>query len=290
MRQEAGLIKGPKLAAQDGVALASEHLELGWEVEEQRIGYPRASSLYGACIRQHVLGTIHNKTKKEWEAARDRLLYGIGIAVQEWIQNRHDVLGDRRRGWWKCLACRRILYFGGPPKRRCQYCGAHPEAIAYHEHFMKLKAPWLVTGHPDMFLEKDPAVFRLLEIKTIKDDEFDKLKAPLIQHDWQIQTYMWGCELDEHLPVKTDSSIGYVMYVSKRYQTKELPYKMFTVQRSEALVQRIKEKVSMYTDGVRDFPENVPPPHDGCIRGGMDNYQAKSCPCRVECIAVGIGG
>ena len=286
MRRKAGLIPASTqlYVPEDGAALAAEHLQLKVDVDEQRIGFPRASSLHSACMRMHVIGSHLNLTKKNFESVKEKLLFGIGVAVQEWIQNRPDVLGDRRRGWWRCLACRHVLYFGGPPKTKCPKCGAYPEAIVYHEHAMRCPGGRKVTGHPDMFLEKIEGVFRIIEIKTIKDSEFDKLQAPLVQHDWQIQTYMWGSEFDEKLPVKTDPEIGYVLYVSKRYRTQELPYKMFTVRRNDALVLRIKQKVSAYEEGVEHYPDRLPEPQEACIRGGMDNYAVKSCPCKTVCL------
>ncbi len=284
MRQQAGLIKPKLYVPEDGAALAAEHLELKVNVDEVRIGFPRASSLHVACMRMHVLGTMLDKVQKQFESVKDKLLFGIGNAVQEWIQNSDAILGERRRGWWRCLACRNVLYFGGPPKVKCSKCGAYPEAIVYHEHYMKCPGGLKVTGHPDMFLEKDSDIFSLLEIKTIKDSEFDKLVAPLVQHDWQLQTYMMGCDKDERLPVKTDPNVGYLLYVSKRYRTQELPYKMFTVRRNDALLLRIRTKLNEYAEGIENFPEKLPAPQDACLRGGMDNYALKSCPCKKECL------
>jgi len=284
-RRNAGLVPvQQEYTPKDGTALAAEHLELRVDVEEQKIWYPRASSLHDACMRMHVIGAQNDVTMKGFASVRVKLLFGIGRAVQEWIQNTPHVLGDRRRGWWRCLACNRVVYFGGPPRKPCSNCKARPEAIVYHEHAMKLPAPWMMTGHPDMFLEKDTNVYRVLEIKTIKGEEFDKLKGPLAQHDWQIQSYMWGCELDTKLPVPIDSSVGYVMYVSKKYSTKELPFKMFTVQRNEALLGRIKDKVMAFTDGYLNYPNRMPEPLEECRHANWSNWRAKDCPTGKMCI------
>lgn len=285
LRTKAGMVKPKEFMPTDPGALAAEHLNMSWEVEEAPIGYPRASGLMDACMRFHVIGLHTDKKVRQYNSVRVKLLFGIGFAVQEWIQNTPHVLGDNRRGWWRCTACNKVVYFGAPPKKRCQFCDARPEAIRYHEHFMKLPAPWMVTGHPDMWIEPAPHVFQILEIKTMKDDDFDKLKAPLIQHDWQIQLYMWGCELDERLPVKTDPMVGHVMYVSKRFSTKELPYKMFTVHRNDALLQRAKAKLMEFSDGYLNYPDQLPPPHPECLRGSMASYRPKNCVCKKECFA-----
>jgi hypothetical protein len=284
-RIKAGLVKPREFMPTDPGAMAAEHLDMSWGVEEAPVGYPRASGLQNACMRFHVIGARTDKKVKQFNSLRDKLCFGIGRSVQEWIQNTPDVLGDKRRGWWRCVACNKVLYFGAPPKKPCKYCGARAEAILYHEHYMKLPEPWMITGHPDMWLEPNPGIFQILEIKTIKDEEFDKIKAPLVQHDWQLQSYMWGCELDDRLPITTDPTIGFVMYVSKRYSTKELPYKMFTVHRNDSLVMRIKNKVMAFSDGYLHYPEKLPPPHDECLRGSMSSYRAKTCVCKTECFA-----
>jgi hypothetical protein len=284
-RKEAGLLK-PDVQVQqpmEGAALAASHIELGWEVEEKILAWPRASSLYSECMRRLVIGSTLGRTRQEHLSVKDRMMFGIGNALHYWLQNTGDILGDRRRGWWKCTACRNVLYFGGPPKTKCTKCGAYPEAIIYFEHPMRLTEPYKVTGHPDMFLEPEPNIFRVTEIKSLGGEDFDKLNAPLVEHENQLQTYMWGLPQDDRFPIVIDDSLGYMFYICKRHRVKDLPMKMFPVPRNDAMILRIKAKLELYKKGMEDYPNDLPPVAEACLRGGRNNYQARTCVVREEC-------
>lgn len=88
----------------DGSQIASTVVKLAPDVETNDIRWPRASSLYSACMRMYVLGTKHMLKDKSWIGITMRVTYGIGKALHWWIQNTGDVLGNRRRGWFRCLA------------------------------------------------------------------------------------------------------------------------------------------------------------------------------------------
>jgi len=268
----------------DGSAIAAENIKLVADLEEQNIKYPRASSIASACMRLHVLGTIYAKQTKQWTGVSSRITFGIGNAIHWWIQNTPDVLGDKRRGWWRCQACNRVLGFSAPPKKKCKFCGARPEAIIYHEHYMKVQNGLFLTGHPDMFIEKN-SMFRITEIKSITGEIFPKLVAPLADHEYQLQSYMWGCQQEgAGPPVLVDSEVGYIIYVSKKQETKQLPIKMFLVRRDKSKIKRIREKLKLYADGVANFPELLPNPVDECVRGEFKCYRARTCPALGECV------
>lgn len=276
----------------DPTMVATENVTFTAVKEKSTFGKPRASGLYAACIRQHIIGTLDHLEQVRWSAFSNQITYGIGSAVHYWMQNTPDIFGDRRRGWWKCLACGKIGYFGAPPKKkyRCRFCGARSEAFVYYEHPLNLSGEYPVTGHPDMFLEKLLGVFRVLEIKTMNLKDFQKLIAPLIDHSWQIHTYVWACgQKEAKLPVKIDQDLAYIAYVAKQ-QSKEFPIKIFPVRIESALIDRIKVKLSSYRIGLRDFPKGLPEAHVECSRGLFDNYRAKSCPCRKKCIVLDKGG
>ena len=270
-----GLTEGDK--SNDPAVVASANIELAAEKETGAIGAPRASSLYGACMRMHVLGTKFNRTKTQWSSFRGKLTFGIGNALHFWMQNEPDLFGDRRRGWWRCAGCNRIRYFGAPPKTKCEFCGARKEATFYQEHFMELRDPFMVTGHQDLFLEKRKGVFRVIEAKTMAGHLFEKLKAPMAQDEWQLQTYMWGSQLDKKLPVEIDHDVGYLCYIAKQEFAKMLPVKMFPIEKNQYTLNLIKGKLKQYKDGMKHFPEKLPPKSQTCIRN-PSGYAARQCP------------
>ena len=268
----------------DPQALASAFVELHAEREEKEIGVPRASSLYDACMRKHVIGTLFHFYEKTFTSIRGNLLFGIGNAVHYWLQNNGAVFGDRRYGWWKCLACGSVRYFGGPPKKPCEQCKASVDATVYAEHALKITKPLTVTGHPDMFFKSEQDRLRVAELKTMEGDAFDKLVAPLIGHVWQIQTYMWACSIDKTLPVEIDKNVGYIFYVTKRGRKNEFPLKCFPVIWDGRLLHRIKDKLESYKLGLTKYPKNLPPPVSECVDKGFTSYQAKNCIALQECM------
>lgn len=269
----------------DFQALAATFSNFKSEKEIRLVHSPRASSVYEDCMRKLVIGVSLKLKEPKWQGIRDRLTFGIGNAVHDWLQNSPSIFGDRRYGWWKCLACGQVRYFGSPPKKDCS-CGARPEASIYHEHSFEITHPVTVSGHPDMFFKPSWAKkLRITELKTLAGDEFDKLPSPFIGHEWQTHVYMWGCQNDPSLPVQVDEEVSYIVYVTKRNRPGDFPMKVFPVVRNELIIKRIKEKLMQYQTGMKSFPKNLPPPAEECVRGSYSNYKAKWCVSREECMS-----
>jgi len=270
----------------DPNALAAEFVKLTIESEESPIGRPRGSSLYDACMRMHVIGTKEKVRKVQWDGTRDRLIFGIGNALHYWVQNTGDVLGDKRVGWWRCEACGSTMYFGEPPKRKCTRCGARKEAIRYHEHTIDMRRPWPVTGHPDMFVIRSTGnvkLLRVVEVKTIDGDSYESLVAPLIAHQWQLQTYMWACSIDQTIPMQVDSAVGYLLYISKKTREKQLPFKVYPVVKDPLMLTRIQAKLTQYSYGMKGYPNSIPKVLADCERSDFAGSRAKFCPVLQHC-------
>lgn len=267
----------------DPAVLTAELVELSTDTEVQQIGRPRASSLYDACMRMHVIGTKEIIEMKQYVSLKQRLTYGIGNAVHWWVQNKPFLFGDRRRGWWKCRACGTIIYFGPPPHMTCPYCGAKSEAIVYKEHAISLWGDYPVTGHIDLFFERVSDVLTVAEIKTIDKDWFKELVAPLIEHEWQLNTYLWTCPQDGKLPQNIYPKKGYLIYISKGFHRDQMPVKVFPVKASSKIIGRIKKKLAAYKKGMDDYPASLPAPLDECVASSFGKYRAKTCPALKIC-------
>ena len=270
----------------DPSLLAVERLNIAPQTETQFISPPRASGLHNACMRQLVLGVQNKIRKKDFLSNGDLVTYGIGRAMHTWVQNSNDVLGKRRRGYWRCLACGAIRQFGAPPTTKCPKCGANPEASLYHEFFGKITKPFYIQGHPDMFLEVAPGIIRVVEIKSMAGAQFDTLRSPLAQHEWQVLSYLLVLQYDRKLPVKVDSKLGYVLYISKKQAGKgKLPYKMFAVKRNPATMAVVKGKLLEYKTGIEGGP--LPKVKNSCFKSNFSNYESKFCPVRKLCLEAG---
>ena len=248
------------------------------------IKYPRASSIYDSCIRMHSIGTLHGIEKTERVHLSRRLTFDIGNSIHYWLQNSHVYLGDQRRGIWECQGCKHKTFFGKPPRQDCPVCNAKLDAFIYSEIDLELGKPYYVTGHPDMFLESkgNPGVIRIAEFKTINGDKFSTLKAPLINHIWQLQCYMWMVqENDQLIPATVDGQYGYIIYISKSEKYGELPFKTFFVKRDRAIIQKIKDKLILYSKAIAGGA--LPPVLEKCKKSDWSDYVAKSCACKELC-------
>lgn len=271
-------------------AVTAENINITARKEMQTVGSPRASSLYKECVRLNVIGTKLGRKKTSWVSVQSKVTFGLGNALHSYIQNSPEVFGDKRVGYWKCIACNTILYFGQPPKGKCTNCGAHKSALIYEEFILKVDSPVMVSGHPDLFLDHPDGLIRVLEIKTIKKDSFLELRYPLVEHVWQILTYMRLCNRCKNpTPRKVNEHIGYVLYVCKEHTSnKILPYKMFPVVYDEATFKLIVNRLVSYKDGILNYPNKLPECHSDCMSKDKTKfndwgYRHKACPVATEC-------
>lgn len=290
IRQTGGEVETINTSAGDDIkdpgALAFFHTEAKFSRGDgQRVLWPRASSLYDACLRMHVIACKSNQHYHSVEdtSPNTAITFGFGNAVHYMIQNTPNFFGDRRVGLWKCSACQNVLYFGRPPKNKCNKCGAHPNAIMYHEFGFQPRNPLYCTGHTDMFLHVDAPKARPLEIKTIKDEAFDDLVAPLASHEFQIQTYFVLGEKDPFLMNHVDNQKGYILYVGKKIRKDSMPYKMFHITRTKSSSKSVTDRLDIFKKGYDQFPNNLPEPVNACSNSGFTSWKAKRCPCLGEC-------
>lgn len=268
----------------DPQAVALEVLNTQTIKEEIPIDPPRASGLYEACMRKHILGTKLKAIETRWTSFGSRVTFGIGNALHTWAQNTTEIFGNKRRGFWECLACRKTDFkaFGARPKIRCN-CGAKLSAYIYREFGGHIKNPVEFTMHVDMFIEVNNFL-RIVEIKTIKGEEFDRLICPLAQHEYQVSVYVLGASMfKKKLFPNFDSKVAYILYISKGHKQKEIPMKMFPVKISRETLGVIVDKLKIYKEGLKKYPKELPACNEKCRAPVFDSYIAKSCPLLNTC-------
>ena len=262
----------PELITRDFISVKSK-------LQTKRLPrYPRASSLYKECMRKLVLLNKCKIEEQEYVKFSNTVVFDIGNSVHFWAQNTKAFISDDLKcGFWKCRACGYTTVFTKVVKTNCPVCGAICKAFEYTEYSLKMEAPLFVTGHPDMFVEKPTGNFRVLELKTIDSVAFDKLKAPLIEHLWQVQTYMWGLGKDKLADeVNFDAKYSYIMYISKGLKMKSSPVKTFLVTKDKVILRDILNKLMDFKKGYKN--NILPAPYHSCIDSGFSTYAAKNCP------------
>lgn len=264
----------------DTAALASHFSNFASQEEERLIGKPRASGLYSACIRKHVLGTLFNRKEKSYVSFKDKILFGYGNAIHYWLQNTPDIFGDRRLGWWECSACKKTVKFGRFPERETCKCGAHRDAFVYREHVLQEE---FFSGHPDMFLDCGDGIARVAEFKSINGSDFENLTVPLINNVWQLSSYMDRCSRDKSLPIRIDGSKGYLFYITKRLKKEVFPLKGFVVKRDPDLLSRINQKIDQYAKAIKSRSLDQLPELDMACQRNPQSYQARNCAVQYEC-------
>jgi len=270
----------------DPEALAFYHTRPKFkQTQGQEVSFPRASSLYDSCMRMHVIACKEKKKYYRTESISPNMsmIFEMGNAVHYLIQNTPVFFGSRRIGLWRCLACNKILYWGRPPTKKCPCCGASKEAIFYSEHMFNPAPPLYCGGHTDLWLHINGGKPRVLDVKTMKDDFFDSLKAPIAANEFQIQTYMLIAEHDKFLKTRVDTKSGYLFYVGKKIRQGGMPYKMFHVRQTEASRKSVMKILNAFKSGYDNYPNKLPDLLKDCAGKAFMSWKAKQCPCLTEC-------
>jgi hypothetical protein len=152
----------------------------------------------------------------------------------------------------------------------------------------QLTVPGL-TGHPDGYLGFDNSFVRPVELKSIKDDFFNRLYGPLAENEFQLNVYMYLGEKSTVIPVPVDWSIGYLVYICKQHTGAKLPIKIFKVVRNKDLTKTIKDRVAGFLKattsmGRQDIQRDLLPAlHADCSLVKWKSGRAKFCPMIGEC-------
>jgi len=273
---------GPKplLADIDAVTnpalLAHRLMQLDRRIEDK--GYSRRlrlSSIADVCVRERLLGLRGNISYRSCVDIGLRVTFDIGNALHEFFQNDSGYFGGNLLGWWRCSACGQKV-FGRRKVDNCR-CGALPGASKYMEHMLRLPEDIPVAGHPDAFLEVAPGDIRIADFKSINGEEFAGLTSATAAHAMQVTGYMEYIAQDRSLPVQVNRDKGFVIYVSKKHMTRELPFKAFHIERNHVFLEHIREKVAMFKRGLDDeafLPGTLPL----CSAGEFQRSPARICP------------
>ena len=120
-----------------------------------------------------------------WATAVDRLVWALGIAAAEvivdWMGREGQVVGD-----WRCRNCRVPMQFHTRPST-CGVCG---NGEWDYEEIQFRSGVSGISGSIDMLWRNPTGKLRIIEIKSIKQDQFVALKGPIAEHRLRTNLYM----------------------------------------------------------------------------------------------------
>ncbi len=199
------------------------------------------------CARKAALCVTHKKQANESIGCALQATFDLGRATEGLV--REEWLRDFSYGGWQCYLCG-YEEVGPWPKDKLCKCGASYHAVKYQE----LKVRDITSGASgsvDLFL-KLRGKLRLVELKIMAADEWDKLIAPLAEHRERTNYYLelWA---DNGIPkldgqLLCDKSSFIILYVSRGFGRKHpvlnkvLPFKEFVFQHDPALTPPIHAK------------------------------------------------
>jgi hypothetical protein len=254
----------------------------------------RISEIHSFCPREYALGFLTDTAAKSFVDFPLQQVFDLGTALHFWYQNYSKVFQDSLCGYWYCVACSTkketkyrlnedgSIYFGKRPsiylKRPCEHCGASSNATFYSEYMFRLVSPYRVVGKLDGVLEKD-GVYRFADFKSFDKKNDFPLSKDVAQLSAYAHFYQYIPEKDK-LPVPIDTSISYLIYISKNFSYRE-PLLTYPVQPSKKAINKILERVSQFTNAAETG--ELPPPFETCVRSDWATGKAKNCSMRDFC-------
>lgn len=243
------------------------------------------------CPREYALLDVLGKTRPDEHIKTcSQMVFNFGHKIEDIIidtlASADMVIGD-----WGCQHCNKEYGFQKRPKT-CNEC-KHTQLNHIESRFTS-EDSGLSCG-VDLLVPTLDSGYRIVELKSIKDEEFKKLEAPLAEHKWRTNLYMrivQDSSGKRKHKIITDEAT--VLYVSKggygckdRFLNKEgitdgpfSPFKEFKVKRDDKETNTKwfhSKMLKEYRDGKRKMVK-------GICRTNMCN-RAQTCPVAKECFS-----
>ena len=251
-------------------------------------GNLRMSSLRATCIREIIIGSKMRLKKSDFIDANLNVIFDIGHGLHWRVQNSDKYFKDMKYGYWRCVNCGKIYNDKLQMRPRiCRNCNSYP-TFEYIEVDLQLKG---ITGHIDLLLKiPNKEVLRVMDIKTMKRDQYLELAAPVPDHTYQVTGYVFIADRmhqSNPWPMPVDTKKAYICYVCKEHAGRSVfPLKIFPITPEEFYFQDIENKIFTFTnmyDSATNKVYGLPPPIDECKNMRWASYRAKQCPAKDYC-------
>jgi len=220
---------------------------------------------------------VLNEKVKSYLDIGTAVTFSIGMAVEDFVvKSLGNILSNKIWVRYSCPKCGYsdiMLYKKSGYK--CPQCnnGMAERQISI-EH--QITDDVVITGNMDLILYNKNLgdKFNVIELKTMKEEDFDVLKQPLVNHELQIQTYLWlikNLPLGDKKKYSLNSKYGYIVYICKKH--KKDPIKIFKVNLRKDFVNQLESDIEAIKSG--ELPDRV------CLN--ENSLIARDCPFRDIC-------
>lgn len=267
------------------VVVGQDYLDTN-EDNRHNLHFIHVSDLMQACPRAYVLAVRHRERKYRSDflgkvhSSATRVVWAQGRATEEHIRSQFiRRFADQVYGTWTC-ACKQSSYLGcHNPEIRCGKCqSTHTfNETPIHDHELR------IVGTADFPLIIDNSM-HLVELKSIKKEDFESLTAPLPQHLTQVFTYH---DMQRRAGASMSNQVT-VLYAAKEFSVKGA-YKEFTVDTTDENYQFVHTARNLlYTKAriIREALDKGTLPERLSKCNVITSSTAKGCPVCVNCFSI----
>lgn len=250
----------------------------GQQTDDFRDGdYIHASDIIHKCTRMIALAKRYNVKMSMGQVSESSgLTFAMGRAIETYVRSKFKQnTPEKLWGGWHCN-CGKTYFQGTYAQAKehnvCPHCHTRPE---HYEELVIKNDEYGFSGSIDVTLVEGKAL-HLVEVKSIKHENWKDLSRPIPEHMVQILSYWW---LAKEQGYDVYDSVS-VLYCTKGYVMFGSPYKEFVLQPSKLMrrIEEFLEEAELLNNAIH---HNGPMPIRTCQR--PDQGEAKTCPMATIC-------
>lgn len=230
------------------------------------------------CPRAHLIHQRHNHDQQVSVLSQMRIVWELGRAAENHVRKQFIRMHGMHRviGKWRC-PCEATEHCGnGNPHTLCQSCGKPVDIYGELDLFDQARN---LGGHPDLLYLTRSGGLEVVEIKSIRKEDFSALLRPAPEHVLQCWSYLRI--LRETTPGVTVN--GRVLYVAKDYiQPKVSPYLEFPLPPKPQILDLLEAQAAEAASHQK--AGTLPPRLDLCT--GPLTKRAKGCDACALCFSL----
>lgn len=233
------------------------------------------------CTRYMYLCALYNTSPTRKIYQSERITHVLGRGIEEYVRSvLISTFGYANSyGKWVC-ACGRLSHTGVMDKYyqriRCGFCR---RPLSKYEEVVLVDEEYKIVARPDFIFIRD-GQYVVVEIKSIKWELFDALRAPYGNHILQGGSY-WRL-LNKMMPEGSVHPSFIVLYVRKE-QKRGSPYKDFVINAQGEVMRRVQVLLDN-SMSVLDAVKSGVAPKRKCLTSYCS--AAKACPFVTECFSM----